>query len=77
MIPSLYLSQRLLQRGGKAFLPPLQSLSYFKRTYASIPSPPPARRMVDLFINDMNVSVPEGTTIIQACDTAGIHSINQ
>ena len=34
---------------------------------------PPARRNVDLFINDMNVSVQEGTTIIQACDSVGIY----
>lgn len=47
-------------------LPYLQT----RRTY-STPAPP-ARRNVDLFINDMNVSVPEGTTIIQACDSVGI-----
>lgn len=47
-------------------IPSIQTRSY------STPAPP-ARRPVDLFINDMNVSVPEGTTIIQACDSAGIY----
>jgi hypothetical protein len=47
------------------------ALSSFQ-TRRSYSTPAPARRPVDLFINDMNVSVPEGTTIIQACDSAGI-----
>jgi len=48
-----------------------QPITNFTRSYA-VPAVP-AKRAVDLFINDMNVSVPEGTTIIQACDSAGIY----
>lgn len=51
---------------------PLSTISALQtRSYAT--PAPPARRPVDLFVNDMNVSVPEGTTIIQACDSAGVY----
>lgn len=36
------------------------------------PPPPPASDLIEVFVNDVPVKVPKGSTALQACDAAGI-----
>lgn len=61
--------------GRNGFLTALKEGSLWsllpQRSLAAAPAPQPDT--LDVFVNDVPLTVPKGYTVLQACDAAGIH----